>query len=298
MQKFLITAFAILFANIAYTQYTDLPKPSAGKIERINLPSQYIDTRAVDIWLPENYPSGGKYNVIYMHDGQMLFDAAVTWNNQEWQVDETVSELMKNNKIQNTIVVGIHNNGTKRLSEKLPQKPMNYLPDDLRKKVDSVVVHGYLADDYLKFIVEELKPYIDKNFEVYTDPAHTFTMGASAGGLISWYAICEYPNVFGGAACFSTHWPGIVDNQKMPLAFLAYLKDNLPSPTTHKIYFATGDQELDARYPPHQQEVDKLMQSLGFNSKSWITDYFWGDGHNEKAWSKQLEKALMFLLGK
>ncbi|MDR1951012.1 MAG: alpha/beta hydrolase, partial [Bacteroidales bacterium] len=163
MQKILITAFAILFANIAYTQNADLPKPSAGKIERINLPSQYVDTRAVDIWLPENYPSGEKYNVIYMHDGQMLFDAAVTWNNQEWQVDETVSELMKNNKIQNTIVVGIHNNGAKRLSEKLPQKAMNYLPEDLRKKVDSVVIHGYLADNYLKFIVEELKPYIDKN---------------------------------------------------------------------------------------------------------------------------------------
>jgi len=106
------------------------------------------------------------------------------------------------------------------------------------------------------------------------------------GGLISMYAICEYPDVFGGAACLSSHWPGTftLDNNPIPQAFYNYLKKNLPSPKTHKIYFDYGTKTLDAMYPPLQEQVDIIMKSKGFTSKSWITKKFEGEDHSERAW--------------
>ena len=81
---------------------------SSGKVERIeNFPSAYIASRNIDVWLPEGYNSTKKYNVLYMHDGQMLFDSTQTWNRKEWKVDEVVSQLIKSGKIEECIVVGI-----------------------------------------------------------------------------------------------------------------------------------------------------------------------------------------------
>ena len=134
------------------------------------------------------------------------------------------------------------------------------------------------SDGYLKFWVTELKSFIDKTFSTYTDCRHTFIMGSSMGGLISMYAICEYPQVFGGAGCLSTHWPGIfmMNNNSIPDAFVNYLKSHLPNPKTHKIYFDYGDQTLDAMYPPLQAKVDEVMKEKEYTPKNWITKYFPG----------------------
>jgi enterochelin esterase-like enzyme len=120
------------------------------------------------------------------------------------------------------------------------------------------------------------------------------------GGLISMYAICEYPKIFGGAACMSTHWPGIfsMENNPVPDTFISYLKTNLPDPKTHKIYFDYGDQTLDAMYPPLQQKVDEIMKTWGFTNKNWITRYYPGDDHSEKSWNRRLYVPLQFLLNK
>jgi predicted alpha/beta superfamily hydrolase len=141
----------------------------------------------------------------------------------------------------------------------------------------------------LKFIVNELKPFIDKNYAVHKDRANTFIAGSSMGGLISMYAICEYPKIFGGAACLSTHWVGTftLENNPMPEAFLTYLRHNLPSPKKHKLYFDYGDQTLDALYPEIQRKADKVIISKGFTSANWISKYFPGEDHSEKAWSKR-----------
>jgi enterochelin esterase-like enzyme len=118
------------------------------------------------------------------------------------------------------------------------------------------------------------------------------------GGLISMYAICEYPQVFGGAACLSTHWPGIfaMEGNPIPGAFVDYMRQHLPDPKTHKIYFDYGDQTLDAMYPPLQKKVDEVMRAKGFSKKNWVTKAFPGDDHSEKSWSKRLGIPLLFLL--
>lgn len=260
--------------------------------------SKYVDARNVDVWLPAGYDPNTQYPVLYMHDGQMLFDSSYNWNHQEWGVDETMCRLIAEKKIRECIVVGIWNNGTKRAAEYFPEKALEYLSPEGKKLLSPRTNDQPLADNYLKFIVFELKPEIDKVLPTLSDPANTFIAGSSMGGLISMYAICEYPDVFGGAACLSTHWPGIFtnDNNPIPDAILKYMELYLPNPKNHKIYFDYGTETIDSLYGVWQVKVDKLMQKKGFKAKSWITRVFPGENHSEWAWNKRLHIPLEFLL--
>jgi predicted alpha/beta superfamily hydrolase len=287
-------SFASVFAQVNVV---------SGTVKRLEkFPSKYVDARNVDVWLPDGYSAKKKYAVLYMHDGQMLFDAATTWNKQEWQVDETVGKLIKDGKIKETIVVGVWNNGDFRHSEYFPQKTLELLPAETRDYiVKNNLKNKPQADNYLKFLVEELKPYIDKNFSTKPDRKNTFIAGSSMGGLISIYAICEYPNVFGGAAGISTHLPMIGDtktphSEAVPAAFRTYLEKNLPKADSRKIYFDYGDQTLDAYYPPLQKKVDEIMKAKSWTEKAWITRSFPGEDHSEKSWAKRLNIPLEFLL--
>lgn len=119
------------------------------------------------------------------------------------------------------------------------------------------------------------------------------------GGLISLYAICEYPSVFGGAACLSTHWLGatLENNTEFREAYKAYLDLKLPKLKDAKIYFDYGTTTLDALYEPHQKVMDALMVSKGFTAKNWITKKFEVHDHSEKSWAKRLDIPIVFLLG-
>lgn len=282
---------------------------SSGTLKRIeHFASKNIEAKNIDVWLPDNYSDKEQYAVLYMHDGQALYDATTTWNKQAWEVDEVASKLISENKTQKFIVVGIYNNPTKRHAEYFPQKPYESLTQYQRDTINQQLQKSGRAkedfkpfsDNYLKFIVTELKPYIDTTFSTKTDAAHTFIAGSSMGGLISMYAICEYPNVFGGAACLSTHWPGTftVKNNPIPDAFINYLKAHLPSPKNHKIYFDYGDQTLDALYQPFQEKVDVVMKAKGFTAKNWKTEFFKGKDHSEKSWKERLHIPFEFLLKK
>lgn len=283
---------------------------SSGKVQRFdNFASKFVDARNVDVLLPEGYTPTKKYAVLYMHDGQMLFDSTKTWNKQEWKVDETLEKLTKTGKIKDCIVVGIWNSGKNRHLDYFPQKPFESLSaqqqDSLynsakRQNQQSVFAGKVQSDAYLKFLVTELKPFIDKTFATRPDRKNTFVAGSSMGGLISMYAICEYPSVFGGAACISTHWVGTfsLENNPIPEAFRAYLRQHLPKPKTHKIYFDYGTETLDAMYPPLQKQVDEIMKNKGFSEKNWQTKAFIGENHSEQAWSKRLDVPLLFLLEK
>lgn len=292
-----LLALCIAISSLAQQQMT-----SNGTIKRFeSFSSKYVQPRNVDVWLPGDYDSTQRYSVLYMNDGQMLFDSTKTWNGQEWKVDETISGLLSEGKIRGVIVVGIWNNGAYRHSEYFPQKPLANLPDNIRTTVIAdELMNKPQADNYLLFLANELKPFIDKTFSTYTDRSNTFIAGSSMGGLISLYALCEYPSVFGGAACISTHWPGSLKQKGdlIPGAFNKYLTDYLPLPAGHKIYFDYGTETLDSSYKPFQLMVDKTMKEKGYSSKNWITKEFTGHDHSEKAWAKRLGIPLLFLLGK
>ncbi len=269
--------------------------------------SKYIASRSIDIWLPEGYNDQEKYAVIYMNDGKTLFDSSLSWNHQEWGVDEVLGKLLAESKIQKCIVVGIYNGNSSRHSEYMPQKPFECISDSAqeilykatRKDHSLFFTVKVQSDYYLKFLVNELKPYIDSNFSTHKDSQHTFIAGSSMGGLISLYALCEYPHIFGGAACLSTHWTGTysIEDNPIPAAIMSYLKGNIPSPEYHRIYFDYGTETLDTLYKPYQCQVDSIMLLKGYSETNWISKEFIGADHSEKSWNKRLEIPFSFLLG-
>ena len=302
IQKLGISIFLIFSIN----SKAQLPSVASGNIERFeNFESKLVTSRNIDVWLPEGYSFNEKYAVIYMHDGQMLYDASITWNKQAWEVDEVAGKLIIENKIPKFIVVGIWNNGKYRHSEFFPQKIIKDIPEP----TNTIIIEQQLqnkpqSDNYLSFIVTELKPFIDAKFSTKKDKENTFIVGSSMGGLISLYAICEYPNVFGNAACISTHSPMVMKENINNLTdshvaskFRKYLTSYLPDPKSHRIYFDYGDQTLDAFYKEYQQKIDTLMIGKGY-SENWVTRFYPGKDHSEKSWRERLESVFLFLFNK
>lgn len=302
----LLGAVCLLVATQAHGDQStvpadSIPVPATGRIERLAaFPSQFVAARNIDVWLPEGYGQGKRYDVLFMHDGQMLFDARTTWNKQAWNIDAALTNLRRSGAIRDVIVVGIWNNGPLRHAEYFPEKFLPYLPDAVRTRFVSQSLKGTpLADRYLRFLVEELKPAIDARFATLPGRDHTFVMGSSMGGLISLYAISEYPETFGGAGCLSTHWIGGFDtNASLPLAAFNYLQTHLPDPATHRIYMDRGSRELDAKYATAQTFVDDILRERGYTDANWMSRIFEGDGHNEADWAARVQIPLLFLLAR
>jgi enterochelin esterase-like enzyme len=229
----------------------------------------------------------------------MLFDASTTWNKQAWDVHLAVDRLVKQGRLPDTLIVGVWNNGKFRHSEYLPQKFLPFVPPATRTLLVDKALQGQpQADAYLRFVVEELKPAIDARYTTHSGRAHTFIMGSSMGGLISVYAMNEYPQVFGGAAGLSTHWMGGFEpNAALPLAAFNYLQGRLADPATHRLYMDHGTTELDALYAPYQAFVNQIVKDRGYTAANSISRVFEGTGHNERDWAARLDVPLLFLMG-
>ena len=313
MQKFLIpflfmTLLSLAQSKMEMKQRIDTEK-FQGTINRIDsFPTKFISPRTVDIWVPSDYKKSKKYSVIYMHDGQMLFDATTTWNKQEWRIDDVITKLSVENKIENVIVIAIWNIPNLRHTDLFPKKPLENLTEiqhDLilekaKKFGYSFTFDAVNSDNYLKFIVKELKPFVDTNFSVYTDANHTAIMGSSMGGLISMYAICEYPKVFGKAACLSTHWIGFreFENNPIPESFFVYMKGKIPNSKKHKLYFDYGTETLDANYIKYEYRVDEILKEKGYDSTNSKNLKFEGENHSEASWQKRIYIPIEFMFGK
>ncbi len=291
-----------------------------------NFSSKYVLPRTVRVWVPENYSSSREYAVLYMHDGQALYDSTTTWNHQEWGVDEMAGKLIDEHKIKPCIIVGIDNTPEIRGIEYMPQRVFDYLPTGFREQVaitrkqmsedgfarianasehPEITHDAFLADKYLRFIVKELKPFIDKTYSTSKEIDNTVIMGSSMGGLISLYAICEYPEIFGRAACLSIHSPMVSAHSgdttasiKWNKSFADYLNDYLPYHNSRFIYMDHGDQTLDALYPPYQARLDKAFTDNEWTEPYFVTKVFPGKAHCEKDWAERLDIPLVFLLGK
>ena len=309
IRRLLLAALMLLFDTPAIAGDANGPvHVSAGTVVDLGvINSRYADPRRVVVWLPSGYSSKGpKYAVLYMHDGQNLFDTATAGYGMEWQIDETLDRLIQEKKVRPTIVVGIWNT-PKRLQEYVPSKAFNGLPADYRQKIHALYGGDPLSDGYLKFIVRELRPMIDARFNVKTDRADTVIMGSSMGSLISLYAIDEYPRVFGGAGMMSTHWPlfmtpdgksvGDREYEVVSSAFEHYLAPALPDPATHKLYFDHGSETLDAVYARYQDRVDAVVRRRGYRQWSNVLSLsFPGEKHNEISWALRVAVPLQFLL--
>lgn len=280
------------------------PEPSTGRLERIEIASRFISTRPVDVWLPADYAErtrrGERFQVLYMHDGQMLFDPTTTWNRQAWHVDVALDRLMRSGRVAPAIVVAIWNRDKFRASEYFPRKVLERLPPAQRRLMLDTYMEGRAqSDDYLRFLVDELKPVIDRRYATRREPASTFIMGSSRGAVLSVYAMSEYPHVFGGAAGLSVHWIGSFErNAAIPMATFAYLSEHLPAPSGHRLYLDRGTETLDALYGPSFDFAGEVIRERGYTDENYLQRVFPGTDHSEQAWAQRVEIALQFLLAR
>jgi predicted alpha/beta superfamily hydrolase len=175
--KRVLLALLLFFTTRTLSQEV-LPQVSSGSLHRIeNFKSRFVTSRNIDVWLPESYDGKKQFSVLYMHDGQMLFDSTTTWNKQSWDVDDVMSQLQKSSKIQDCIVVAVWNGGSTRHTDYFPSKAFALLSDIEKDTVNQQLQRvGRIqdkfipnADHYLKFLVKELKPFIDKKYKVFKD---------------------------------------------------------------------------------------------------------------------------------
>ncbi len=290
-------SYRVLVHNLAGTtigSVTTVSVTGAGRIvKHVAFPSHLVAPREVDVWLPPGYDANPdeRYPVVYMHDGQNIFEPALGFGGASWEVDKALLRLIQAGKTRGAIVVGIWNTGMGRYPEYMPRKAVTGDQVVALRGEQTIAASAIKSDAYLKYLVTELKPFIDRTYRTQPDAPHTSVMGSSMGGLISAYAIAEYPGVFGGAGCVSTHWPAgngcVVD----------YFAHHLPAPGQHRLYFDHGTATLDAAYEPYQQKMDAALRAGGYQEgKDWITRKFPGAEHSEKAWRERVEIPLQFLL--
>ena len=286
-----------------------LQAATVGTIDRHYVYSpQMGETITVDVWTPEGYDKGARrYPVIYMHDGQNLFDAATSWNRQSWEMDSVTGELVRKGEIAAPVIVGVHSVAATRTGDLMPEKALGYIKEikegAVKEFLDTASVRG---DAYAAFIVKTLKPMIDTAYRVGAAPDSTFVMGSSMGGLMSVYALSEYPEVFGGAGCLSTHWVGTLDGDPtFSDAMYAYLSERLPRDGRHRLYFDHGTTSIDSLYGPSEDRVIALAKGLGYADSlsgagvvtlEWFVDE--GAGHEERYWAARVARPLRFLLGR
>jgi predicted alpha/beta superfamily hydrolase len=263
--KYLFSVFAFVCVCVLSAQSTASKQVSTFTIEAPQLGT----TKKIWLYLPENYESCTKrLPVIYMHDGQNLFDKA-TAPYGEWAVDETLDSL----KAQ-VIVIGIEHGGNKRIEELTPYPNAKY--------------GGGKADAYLDFVVNTLKPHIDKNYRTKPGKKHTAIFGSSLGGLVSFYAVLKHPDVFGKAGVFSPSFWYSND--------IYDLMKKAPK-TKAKIYFLAGDSE--SKDDDVVGDMERMVTLLDSNrcaclklNKSVVVK---GGQHNEKLWRESFAKAYLWL---
>ena len=244
--------------------------------------SRHLPTdRDVLVYLPPGYDSEARrrYPVLYLHDGQNLFDGATSFiPGQEWCVDETAQALITDRRIEPLIIVGIYNTGRERVEEYTPTV-------DPRHKV------GGRADAYGRMLVEELKPFIDSHYRTKRGAAHTGLGGSSLGGLVSLYLGVRYPRVFGKLAVVS---PSVWWDNRMIVRDVGALRRK----PRLRIWLDMGTAESEDATDQARTLRDALV------AKGWRLDgdlrYFEDVGakHNEAAWATRVEPILRFLCPK
>ena len=264
MQKIFIFIITTLISLSVYAQEST----ASANVTTFEIFSPELNVqKKIWVYLPKDYAtSTKKYPVIYMHDAQNLFDAKTSFVG-EWQVDETLDKMNAQ-----LIVIGIEHGNDKRIDELTPFKNEKY--------------GGGNGDDYLKFIVKTLKPKVDSIYRTKTNPRNTAIFGSSLGGLISFYGVLKYPEIFGKAGVFS---PSFWFSDEI----YTFMKKS--ETTKAKIFFLAGDKESETMVSD-LKKMEKLLdrnrcECLKINKTVIVKD---GE-HNEKLWRENFEQAVKWL---
>jgi len=245
----------------------------------------FRNTRLVRVWLPPDYDGSGakRYPVLYLNDGQNLFEAATAFGGVHWQVGEAAERLIGEGKIPSLIIVGIDNTGRNRLREYVP-----YRSFDPR-------IFGPQGKHYPDFLLREVMPLIESHHAVAKGPEHTGLGGSSLGGLITLYTQLAVPGVFGRLLIES------------PSLFVANRKILDECRRFHdwpfRIYLAMGTREVgnpakDEKVVEDVRELERILHAAGLGEQRLKVRIEDGAPHSEGAWAARFPEALEFLFGK
>lgn len=232
--------------------------------------SRYVLPRDIIVWLPPSYNlhPDSYYPVLYMQDGQNLFDPSTSSFGRDWQMDETADSLIRVYAMQEIIIVGIYNSISRG-------KEYN---------------NSNLGELYIQFLVEELKPFIDAIYHTLPDKKNTAIAGSSSGGLISFIALWNYPDIFSKAACVSPAFK-ISD-----IDFVAPVRTYSGARKNIKIYIDNGGIGLEEKLQPGIDEMITALKEKGYEEKHdfiFVKDQY--AEHTEFAWSRRVYKFLEYL---
>ena len=249
-------------------------------------------TRNVEVWLPPGYDASTttRYPVLYMSDGQNLFDPRIANTGVDWGVDEAVVRLVRRGTIAPVIVVGVWSTA---------ERGAEYSP-------------WHRAPAYARFLIEELMPRVNAAFRTLTGPENTAVMGSSMGGLLSFYLVTHHPDVFGACGCVSTHFPlseAVVGGSFTTVARVAnpdttpYIVRDIAAglrvPRGGRYWFDHGSQGLDSAYGPTHATVRAWLLRQGLvEGRDFVIRRYEGATHNEASWRARLDDPLTFLFGR
>jgi pimeloyl-ACP methyl ester carboxylesterase len=249
-----------------------------------NVESQHLDhKRHVGIWLPPGYDddSDTRYKVIYMHDGQNLFDPRLSFAGIDWGVDEAMMRGIEAGRFEPAIVVGVWNS---------PDRSPEYSP-----------WHG--APDYARFLIEELMPRVDAEFRTLAGPHNTSVMGSSMGGLLSYYLVKNHPNAFGACGCVSTHFAlsesdfSLFGGDDIPY-IVRDIEDGDTVPKGVRFSFDYGTETLDTTYEEDHKPVREWLLGQGLvEGQDFQIRKYEGAAHSEAEWRARVEDQLEWILG-
>ncbi|MFC1528048.1 alpha/beta hydrolase-fold protein [Candidatus Neomarinimicrobiota bacterium] len=231
--------------------------------------SQLNNYRDIIVWLPSNYSVNmeKRYPVLYLHDGQNVFDPGTSYLGIDWQLDETVTKLIEGGKIKEILMVAI-NCTDDRITEYSPMQN---------------------GEKYSQFLIESVKPMIDSTYRTLTDSRNTAVMGSSMGGIISFHLAWEYHDIFSMAGCLSPSF--LVDNKEV----VKRIKKTKYQKQPVKLVILNGSVGLDVELQPAITELVNVLKSVGYNDL--IYKIFEGAEHNEAAWAMQVEIPLLYFFG-
>lgn len=254
--------------------WRDLDTPASSIVGELQfhegVGSDDIPPRTVSVWLPPGYAaeSDRRYPVLYMHDGQNCFDPARSGFGMEWRMDEESTRLIGEGAVAPFIIVAIDSHHAQRGEEY----------DDTK-----------LGARYRQFVVDTVKPMIDRTYRTRPDAAHTAVMGSSMGGCVSFLMAWERPDVFRQAACLSPAFFKPV---------LARVRKHAGPPPPIRLYIDNGGIGLEQRLQPGITMMLALLSQRGFVEGKNL-QWFWDPqaDHNEDAWAARVWRPLVFLFG-
>ncbi len=272
------------------------------RIEYTEVRAAGLQVQRLTIWLPPGYDAAERrYPVLYMHDGHNLFDLANSNFHKIWAADKAMLAVMAKG-VEPRIIVGIWAPGNDRFRQYLPRPVYDAAPPALRAKMDAMTGGPVISDAYLAWLADTLKPWVDRSFRTRPGREDTAIAGSSMGGLMSCYAIAARPDVYGQAACISSHWPAVgpetvkgFDPDTLDV-WLGFLDHSLGAPNGRRIWMDHGTATLDVFYAPYQIPIDARFEKLGWQrGADFESRVYPGAEHEENAWAARLPEILSWL---